>query len=135
MGSNPGAVYWMDMLFFTFICCKNSLKRPKINKKEAGLAIFLKKEVPTNFNQHNIEHSRSKSSHDLKQSLRVEIYFHKINSIKFFPVFYEKLTIHCSGFHVIGTNRARRCFCSLLAKPLVTQGIVVMFSFCRSTKM
>ena len=28
--------YWMDMTFFTFICCKNCivcLKRPKINKK------------------------------------------------------------------------------------------------------
>ena len=22
-GSNPGAVYWMDMIFFTLICCKN----------------------------------------------------------------------------------------------------------------
>ena len=29
--------------FFTFICCKNCLKRPKINEKEAGLAHFLKK--------------------------------------------------------------------------------------------
>ena len=38
--------YWMDMTFFTFICCKNCivcLKRPKINKKEAGVGpIFLR---------------------------------------------------------------------------------------------
>ena len=38
----------MDMTFFTFICCKNCivcLKRPKINKKEAGVGpIFLKNE-------------------------------------------------------------------------------------------
>ena len=34
MGSNPSAVHWMDMTFFTFIYCKNCiacLKRPKIN--------------------------------------------------------------------------------------------------------
>ena len=34
VGSNPGAVYWMDMTFFTLICCKNGivcLKRSKIN--------------------------------------------------------------------------------------------------------
>ena len=33
VGSNPGTVYWMDMTFFTFICCKNCndvcLKRRK----------------------------------------------------------------------------------------------------------
>ena len=43
MGSNPGAVYWMDMTFFIFICCKNcivSLKRPKINEKEARIGPF-----------------------------------------------------------------------------------------------
>ena len=40
MGSNPGAICWMDMTFFTLICCKNfiaCLKRPKINEKEAGI--------------------------------------------------------------------------------------------------
>ena len=40
VGSDPGAVYWMDIwTFFTFICCKNRnvcLKRAKINEKEAG---------------------------------------------------------------------------------------------------
>ena len=44
MGLNPGAVYWMDLTFFTSICCKNYifyLKRPKINEKEAGLGPFL----------------------------------------------------------------------------------------------
>ena len=46
MGSNPGAVYWMDMTFFKFICCKNCivcLKRPKINANEAGVGPFLEK--------------------------------------------------------------------------------------------
>ena len=45
MGSNPGAPYWMDMTFFTLICCKNCivcLKRPKISEKEAGVAQFKK---------------------------------------------------------------------------------------------
>ena len=23
VGSNPSAIYWMDMIFFTLICCKN----------------------------------------------------------------------------------------------------------------
>ena len=44
MGSNPGAVYWMDMAFFhndllKKMCCL--LKRPKINGKEAGVGPFL----------------------------------------------------------------------------------------------
>ena len=47
MSSKTGAVYWMDLTFFTFICCNNCnfyLKRPKINKKEAGDGpCFLKK--------------------------------------------------------------------------------------------
>ena len=45
VGSNPSAGYWMDMTFFTLICCKNCivcLKRPKINKKEAGIGSFKK---------------------------------------------------------------------------------------------
>ena len=45
VGTNPGAVYWMDLTFFTFICCKNSIvrvKRRKINEKEAGVGPFLK---------------------------------------------------------------------------------------------
>ena len=44
MSSNLGAVYWMDMTFFTLICCKNCivcLKRPKINEKEAGIGPFV----------------------------------------------------------------------------------------------
>ena len=48
MGSNPGAVYWMDMTFFKFICCKNCivcLKRPKINANEAGVGPFLEKKT------------------------------------------------------------------------------------------
>ena len=48
MGSNPGTVYWMD-IFSSYICCKNCndvcLKRPKINKKEAGVGPFLKNEL------------------------------------------------------------------------------------------
>ena len=38
----------MDMTFFTFICCKNfivCLKRPKINKKEAGVGPIFKKRL------------------------------------------------------------------------------------------
>ena len=45
-GFDPSAGYWMDMTFFTFICCKNCivcLKRPKINKKEAGVGPIFKK--------------------------------------------------------------------------------------------
>ena len=46
VGSNTGAIYWMDMIFFTLICCKNCivcLKRPKISKKEAEVGpVFLK---------------------------------------------------------------------------------------------
>ena len=36
----------LDGHFFTYICCGNCivcLKRPKINEKEAGLGLFLKK--------------------------------------------------------------------------------------------
>ena len=36
MGSTPGAVYLMDMTFF-HIDCIVCLKRPKVNKKEAGV--------------------------------------------------------------------------------------------------
>ena len=38
MGLNPGAGYWMDMTFFTFICCKNCivcLKKTE-NKQKRG---------------------------------------------------------------------------------------------------
>ena len=44
VGSNPGTVYWMDMTFFTLICCKkciDCLKRPKINEQEAGIGPLL----------------------------------------------------------------------------------------------
>ena len=40
VGWNPGTVYWLDIEFFTLICCRNCilcLKRPKINKKEPGV--------------------------------------------------------------------------------------------------
>ena len=45
VGSNPGRVYWMDILSH-ILCCKNSndfgLKKPEINKKEAaGWPIFF----------------------------------------------------------------------------------------------
>ena len=46
MGSNPGAIYWMDI--FTLICCKNCiacLKRQKINEKEAGVGPFKKRRL------------------------------------------------------------------------------------------
>ena len=39
----------LDGHFFTYICCKNfndvCLKRPKINKKEAGVGPFLKESL------------------------------------------------------------------------------------------
>ena len=40
---NPSAIYWIDMTFFTLICCKKiivCLKRPKINEKEARVRSF-----------------------------------------------------------------------------------------------
>ena len=53
MSSKTGAVYWMDLTFFTFICCNNCnfyLKRPKINEKEAGDGpCFFKKTVNLNY--------------------------------------------------------------------------------------
>ena len=43
--SNPSAVLWMEMTFFTLICCKNCivcLKGLKVNKKDAGVGPFKK---------------------------------------------------------------------------------------------
>ena len=40
VGSNPSAIYWMDITFFTLICgkkCIVCLRRPEINKKRPGL--------------------------------------------------------------------------------------------------
>ena len=47
MGSNPGAVYWMDIFSHTFVVkiCNVCLKRPKINEKEAGVGPFFKKRL------------------------------------------------------------------------------------------
>ena len=45
VGSNPSAVYWMDMTFFILISCKNCivcLKRPNINGKGPGGYFFKK---------------------------------------------------------------------------------------------
>ena len=45
MGSNPGAVEWLNMKFFTLICCKNCivcLKRLNINEKRPVLAHLQK---------------------------------------------------------------------------------------------
>ena len=53
VGSNPGAIYRMDMTFFTLICIKNCivcLKRLKINEKEAVVGPYKNrnnKEVKT----------------------------------------------------------------------------------------
>ena len=43
MGSNPGTVYWMDIFSHIFVVkiCNVCLKRPKINKKEAGVGPFF----------------------------------------------------------------------------------------------
>ena len=46
VGSNPGTVYWIDIFSHIFVVkiCNVCLKRPKINKKEAGVGpFFLKK--------------------------------------------------------------------------------------------
>ena len=47
MGSNPGTIYWMDMIFFShwFVVknCIVCLKRSKINEKVAGVCPFFKK--------------------------------------------------------------------------------------------
>ena len=51
VGSNPGALYWIDMTFFTLICYKNGivcLKRPKINEKEVRVGQFEKKHFGKN---------------------------------------------------------------------------------------
>ena len=38
VGSNPGTIYWMDITFFTLICCKNCffLKKTE-NKRKRGI--------------------------------------------------------------------------------------------------
>ena len=43
MGSNPGAVYWMDMTFFTLICCKKiDCFFEKTENEEARVGPFIK---------------------------------------------------------------------------------------------
>ena len=47
IGSNPGNVYWMEIFSHIFVVkiCNVCLKRPKINKKEAGVGPFLEKKI------------------------------------------------------------------------------------------
>ena len=51
VGSNPGVIYWMDMTFFTLICCKRLyclLEKTKNKRKSGPLfkkRIFLPKYV------------------------------------------------------------------------------------------
>ena len=55
MGLNPCAISWMDMTFFTLICCKNCvvcLKRPKIKEKEAGDGRFFNTLLNETHNMH-----------------------------------------------------------------------------------
>ena len=43
MGSNPGAVCWMDLTFFHIVLLQKNivcLERPKINEKEADIGPF-----------------------------------------------------------------------------------------------
>ena len=41
VGSNPSAVYWMDMTFFILISCKNCLfEKTKHKRKRARLVFF-----------------------------------------------------------------------------------------------
>ena len=44
MGSNSSTIYWIDILSHIFVVkiCNVCLKRPKINKKEAGVGPFKK---------------------------------------------------------------------------------------------
>ena len=53
VGSNPGTIYWMDLTFFTLICCKScidGLKRLKINEKRPRVGqFFLKKQSINSF--------------------------------------------------------------------------------------
>ena len=44
MGSNPGTVYWMELTFFTLICCKNCIDvclEKTENKRKRGLGWFI----------------------------------------------------------------------------------------------
>ena len=55
VGLNPCAISWMDMTFFTLICCKNCvvcLKRPKIKEKEAGDGRFFNTLLNETHNMH-----------------------------------------------------------------------------------
>ena len=47
MGSNSGAVYWMDIFHLVVLkkCINVCLKRPKINEKEAGVGSFFKNKI------------------------------------------------------------------------------------------
>ena len=46
VGSNPGAVYWLDIFSHWFVVNIVCLKIPKINVKRPGLAHLFKKTVP-----------------------------------------------------------------------------------------
>ena len=48
MGLNPGAVYWMDMTFFTLVCCENFyclFEKTKNKQKGAGLSQFVQRKT------------------------------------------------------------------------------------------
>ena len=51
VGLNPGAVYWMDITFFTLICCKKLYclfeKTVKKRKRGRDWPIFFKKTIKT----------------------------------------------------------------------------------------
>ena len=82
MCSNPGAIYWMDMPFFTLICCKNCivcLKRPKLNQKRPGLADF-------------------KNSLQLNCNLTPFISFVRVVTLKFIIESFPRKAFFYSGF-------------------------------------
>ena len=71
-GSNPSALYWMGMIFFTLICCKRCnnvcLKRPKIKTKRGRSwpilkSIFLLLEKPSTYCVIDITSERAGTKH------------------------------------------------------------------------
>ena len=45
VGSNPGTIYWMEMTFFSLICCINCIvlfEKTENKQKEAGVGPFKK---------------------------------------------------------------------------------------------
>ena len=78
-----GSIYWMDLTFFTLICCKNCtfcLKRLKINEKEVGVGPFFKKQFVFAVNCHkhaNLtkSHGKNKCKFPQVEAVQMLLYF------------------------------------------------------------